>query len=290
MPALVTPFNANDEVDKTAVRWLCRNVIDSGARSLICVGSLGEFTSLTDEERSTVIKCIVDEANGKVPVIAGVGAASTKIAVKIAKQAEDIGADAVSVLAPFYFNIGDAAVRSHYEEIASSLGIPVLIYNFPGTTKVTMSPELIAKLAENENIIGIKNSVDSLTHLRQIIRSTAAFRSKFLVIAGLEEYLIAGFLLGAAGSVSGISNFVCKTMVEIYNLCASGNITAASDMYNKIIIPLKELAPPPEPVGALKVGASLVGPVNARVRLPLLEPPASTREKMKAILVENGIV
>ena len=167
MPALVTPFTKSDEVDTNGSRWLCRNAIDGGVHAVVCAGSLGEFPCLTDEERRAVIKAVVDEANGKVPVIAGVGSGSTKISVMIAKEAADIGVDAIEALPPYYFNIGDDAVYAHYEKLASSVNVPVIIYNFPGTTKVNMSPALIARLADVPNIVGIKNSVDSFLHLRR---------------------------------------------------------------------------------------------------------------------------
>lgn len=292
MPALVTPFTKSDEVDTQASRWLVRNAIDSGVHALICMGSLGEFPSLTDEERKTVIKTVVDEANGRVPVIAGVGSGSTKTSIIMTNEAADIGVDAVEALPPFYFNIGDEAVFQHYEKLASSAKVPVFIYNFPGTTKVTMSPALVARLAELPNIIGIKNSVDSLIHLRSIIRSTREIskRKPFAVFCGIEDYLIPGMLLGATGTVSGFSNFIPKVIVQIYENCKNGRITEAFDLYNNIVAPLKELAPPPEPVGALKTGASLFGSVNTTVRLPLLDPAKDTGAKMKAILQKEGLL
>lgn len=290
IPSLVTPFTKSDAVDEKGVRWLCRNAIDKGVHSIICVGSLGEFPCLTDDERRSVIKAVVDEANGEVPIIAGVGAASTKLAISMAREAANIGVEMVLVLPPFYFNIGDEAVIAHYESVASSINVPVMIYNFPGTTKVTMTPALIERLANVENIIGIKSSVDSLLHLRQIIRSTRNSRKPFAIMAGLEEYLIPAMLLGAKGAVSGLSNFVPKVWVDIYDLCMKGDVAKAYDIYNKIVIPLKELAPPPEPIGALKTGASLIGPIDPRVRLPLLDPPKGTREKMEIVLKEHGIL
>jgi 4-hydroxy-tetrahydrodipicolinate synthase len=290
MPALVTPFTKSDDVDISGSRWLCRNAIDNGVHAVVCAGSLGEFPSLTDDERRQVIKAVVDEANGKVPVIAGVGSGSTKTSIIIAKEAKDIGVDAIEALPPFYFNIGDEAVYAHYEKLAQAVDVPIMIYNFPGTTKVNMSPGLIARLADVPNIIGIKNSVDSLIHLRQILRSTRNSKKPFAVLSGIEDYLIAGMLLGIKGTVSGLSNFVPKTVVDIYENCKKGKIMEASDIYNRIVSPLKELTPPPEPVGALKTGASLFGPINTAVRLPLLPPAPDTEARMQAFLQNEGIL
>ena len=292
MPALVTPFTKSDEIDESALRWLARNAIEGGVHGVICSGSLGEFPCLTDEERQKVIKTVVDETNGKVPVIAGVGSGSTKIAITLAREAADIGVDAIEALPPFYFNIGDEAVLTHYQKLASSANVPIIIYNFPGTTKVVMSPALIAKLAEIPNIIGIKNSVDSLIHLKQIVRNTREVSKKkpFAVLCGIEDYLVPGMLLGVKGTVSGFSNFIPKVLVQMYDYCISGKVTEAAELYNRIVAPLKDLAPPPEPVGALKTGASIFGPVNTAVRLPLLDPPKDTVAKMKAILQQEGLL
>lgn len=292
MPALVSPFTKSDEIDTTAMRWLTRNAIDAGVHAVICSGSLGEFPCLTDEERQTVIKTVVDEANGRVPVIAGVGSGSTKTGILLGREAADLGVDAIEALPPYYFNIGDEAVIAHYEKLASSINVPIIVYNFPGTTKVVMSPALIAKLAEIPNIIGIKNSVDSLIHLKQIIRNTreVSKRKAFAVLCGIEDYLVPGMLLGAKGTVSGFSNFIPKVLVRMYENCVSGKILEAAELYNRIVAPLKDLTPPPEPVGALKTGASLFGPVNTAVRLPLLNPPKDTAERMKSILQHEGLL
>lgn len=292
MPALVTPFTSSDEIDTNALRWLAGRAVENGVHSVICTGSLGEFPSLTDEERRLVQRTVVDEVNGRVPVIAGVGSGSTKTAIIIAREAADIGVDAVEALPPFYFNIGDEAVFRHYEKLASSVSVPVFIYNFPGTTKVSMSPALVARLAEIPNIVGIKNSVDSLTHLRSIILSTreVSKRKPFAVLCGIEDYLIPGLLLGAKGTVSGFSNFIPRVLVQIYDNCVNGKVVEAADLYNRVVGPLKEIALPPEPVGALKMGASLFGPVNTSVRLPLLDPPMETAMKMKTILQREGLL
>jgi 4-hydroxy-tetrahydrodipicolinate synthase len=289
MPALVTPYTKSDEVDTNGSRWLCRNAIDNGVHAVVCVGSLGEFPNLLDEERRLVIKTVVDEANGKVPVIAGVGSGSTKTSLVLAKEAGDIGVDAIEALPPFYYNIGDEAVYAHYEKLASSSKVPVIIYNFPGTTKVNMSPALIGRIAEIPNIIGIKNSYDSFLHLKQIVRSTRNSKT-FSVFAGIEDYLVPGMLVGVKGTVSGFSNFIPKTIVQIYDNCVAGKIKEAAEIYNTIVSPLKEMTPPPEPVGALKTGASLYGPINTAVRLPLLDPPKDTKANMSAFLKSKGLL
>jgi dihydrodipicolinate synthase/N-acetylneuraminate lyase len=282
-PALVSPYTSEGEFDKRAFGWLCNNCIDHGAHGLILAGSLGEFPNLRPEEWEAEVAIAVDHANGKVPVLVGASSASTDASIRLAKKAKDGGADAAMILPPFYYQVSDEAVYRHYSAVTHAVDLPVVIYNFPATTKVNLTPQFIARLAGMDGIIGIKNSFDSLVHLREIIRLTRNAKG-FSVIAGMEDYLIPGLLLGAGGSVSGLSNFVPQVMVKIYEAFMRGDVGEASDMFNRIVVPLKALAPPPEPISALKIGASLIGPVGTKVRLPLLDAPEGTREAMKEFL------
>src|SRR5208283_433320 len=131
IPALVTPYTKTNEVDVAALRWLVRNAIESGAHGLMVVGSLGEFPNLTQAERALVIRSAVEEADGRVPIIAGIGSSSTGMAVAYAKDAAENGADFLLSLPPYYYNVGEAAVYSHYETIAAAVDLPVVLYNFP---------------------------------------------------------------------------------------------------------------------------------------------------------------
>jgi 4-hydroxy-tetrahydrodipicolinate synthase len=290
IPALVTPYTKSDEVDVGAIKWLVRNAIDNEVYGLMVVGSLGEFPSLTQAERALVIAAAAEEANGKVPIIAGIGSASTKMAIAFAKDAAENGADFLLALPPYYYNISDQAIYAHYESIASAVELPIILYNFPGTTKINLTPAMIAKLAQIDNIVGLKNSVDSLIHLRQVLSLMRDSKKPFSVLAGMEDYMLVGLLLGAKGTVSGLGNFIPGTLVRIYNDFMRGKVLEASELFNRVVVPLKSLAPPPEPIGALKMGASLMGPVNTAVRAPLTAATEETRNAMKAFLEKEGLL
>jgi len=289
IPALVTPFTAHDEFDGRAFAWLCRNCLDSGVHGIVLGGSLGEFALLTEAERLAAIRVAVHEADGKVPVIAGANSPSTAEAVRLAKSAKDEGADVVLVLPPYYYQVSEEAVFRHYDSIAHAVDIPVMIYNFPGTTKVSMSPPFVARLARIDGVVGIKNSVDSLIHLRELVRLAGGIKT-FSIVPGMEDYLLPGLLLGAKGTVSGFSNMIPRVMVQIYDDFQSGNVKRAAETFNRIVVPLKGYAPPPEPISALKIGASLVGPVGTRVRPPLADAPAGTREAMEKLMREMDLL
>ena len=286
---MVTPFTSKDELDVKGFRWICDNAISSGVHGLILNGSLGEFVSLRQGERQKIIEVAVEAASGKLPVIVGVGNAATNMAVDLAKEAAGLGADYLMVLPPFYYQIGDDALFAHYKTVADSVDIPTIIYNFPGTTKVNINPALVAKLADSTSIVGIKNSVDSLIHLRELVRLTAG--KNFSVLSGMEDYLLPGLLLGTKGTASGFSNFIPQVLVKIYDDFNRGDVKKASDLFNKVVVPLKALAPPPEPISALKIGVKLVsGVTTSHVRLPMVDAHPDTEKKMGAILRDNGLI
>jgi 4-hydroxy-tetrahydrodipicolinate synthase len=290
LPAMVTPFTSDDRFDEKGFRWICENSLRAGVHGFIVNGSLGEFPSLRPAERRRVIELAVEVASGKqIPVMVGVGSASTNEAVDRAKEASELGADCLLVLPPFYYQVGEDALFSHFKTVAESVDVPVVMYNFPGTTKVNLSPALVARLADTGRIVGIKNSVDSLIHLRELVRLTAG--KKFDVLSGMEDYLLPGLLLGTKGTASGFSNFIPQVLVEIYESFMKGDVRRSSDLFNKIVVPLKALAPPPEPISALKIGVKLVsGITTSHVRLPLVDAPPGTEKMMGVILKENGLI
>ncbi len=154
-----------------------------------------------------------------------------------------------------------------------------------------MSPDLVARLAGLEGIVGIKNTVDSVLHLSEVVRVTKAKRKSFSVLAGMEEYLIPGLLLGAQGSVSGLSNFIPQILVQIYNKVMENRIDEATALFNRVLIPLKALAPPPELVSALKLGVKIVSDkTTAIVRPPLESAPEITETEIRDFLRQAGLV
>jgi 4-hydroxy-tetrahydrodipicolinate synthase len=287
---MVTPFTSRDEVDTAGLKWIVNNCIRAGAHSIIVNGSLGEFTNLSGTERSLVIRTVIEEVGGRIPVSVGVGSPGTQNAVELAREAAEMGADNLLVLPPFYFQIGEEAVFAHFKTIAESVDVPIVIYNFPGTTKITLSPSLVARLAQVDGVIGVKNSFDSVVHLRELVRLTREIKT-FSVISGMEDLLLPGLLLGARGTVSGLSNFVPQTLVEIYDKFQRGDVKGAAELFNNVVVPLKVLAPAPEPISALKMGVKAVsGITTARVRYPLLDAPVGTEEKMTTFLKEKGLI
>jgi dihydrodipicolinate synthase/N-acetylneuraminate lyase len=160
MPAMVTPFDERGEVDLVATEAVIERFIEAGVDGISPLGSTGEFSHLTGEERKRFAKEVVRIVAGRVPLVVGVGAAGTKEMVELARHAESAGADAVLVVSPFYWKIGEEALFKHFATVAESVGIPVVIYNLPMLTGIDLSPSLIARIAEEcPNAVGLKDTV-----------------------------------------------------------------------------------------------------------------------------------
>ncbi len=160
MPAMVTPFDERGEVDLAATEAVIERFIEAGVDGISPLGSTGEFSHLTGEERKRFAKEVVRIVAGRVPLVVGVGAAGTKEMVELARHAEGAGADAVLVVSPFYWKVGEEALFKHFATVAESVGIPVVIYNLPMLTGIDLSPSLIARIAEEcPNAVGLKDTV-----------------------------------------------------------------------------------------------------------------------------------
>ena len=189
MPALVTPFTYDQKaVDEEKLRLLVNRCIENGVHGVVACGTTGEFTSLTVEERKRVVKIVVDEVNGKVPVIAGTGASSTQQAVELTKHAKDAGVQAALVVTPYFLTVSDRGIYDHYSTIASTVDIPLILYNIPQCTGNALSWQLVEDLAQLPNIVALKDSSTQLTLTMSVLEKV---REKINVLCGNDELVTA---------------------------------------------------------------------------------------------------
>ncbi|MGC9347675.1 MAG: 4-hydroxy-tetrahydrodipicolinate synthase, partial [Anaerolineae bacterium] len=225
IPAMVTPFDEDEQLNEDVLRQLVNHLIDGGVHGLFPTGSQGEFYALTPAERARVWEIVVDETAGRVPVYAGTGAATTREVIALNRLAEEAGVDAVSVLTPFFISPTQAELYSHYTAIADATSLPVLLYNNPGRTGgLNLSAELVTRLAEHPNIAGIKDSSGDLTLTIEYIRRTG---DNFTVLLGRDTLIYAGLLHGAKGSITATANVMPSLVVEIYNAFVNGDLAGA---------------------------------------------------------------
>lgn len=224
IPAMVTPLDDTDRINERVLQTLVRYLLDAGVHGLFAVGSQGEFYALTAEEKQTITELVVRETSGRVPVYIGTGAVTTKESILLTAMAEKAGADAVSVITPCYISPSEEELYEHYAAIARSTTLPVLLYSNPGRTHVNMSPKLVHKLSEIDNIVGIKDSSGDLSLAAQYIRNTSA---RFSVLMGRDTLIYGALMYGARGAIAATANVAPKLVVDIYEAYVRGDFEQA---------------------------------------------------------------
>jgi 4-hydroxy-tetrahydrodipicolinate synthase len=224
---MITPFTPAGEVDAEALRGFVDWQIGQGIHGLIPLGSTGEFLSLDDDEKVLVAETVITQAAGRVPVLIGTGAEDTREVVRLSRRAEKMGADGVMIIPPFYSTPTDDELVHHYKTVADAISLPVMVYNNPATANVDLKPALVARLAEIDNCLYIKESTLEVTRVRDIIRLCGDRMTVFGGILGFES-----FVEGAQGWVAVASNVVPQPMARIFSLVADeGGINAARKLY-----------------------------------------------------------
>ena len=225
IPAMATPFSADGDLNEKALRQLTRYLIQGGVHGLFATSSQGEFWALTPNEKQRVWEIVLDEAEGRVPVYAGTGGVTTREVRELNRRAEAAGVDAVSIITPFYVRPTEVELEAHYCAIAEATSLPVLLYNNPGRTGgVNLSAELVARLAEVDNIVGVKDSSGDLTLTTEYIRLTP---EDFAVLSGRDTLIFAGLVHGTKGAIAATANVVPALVVEIYEAFHAGEMERA---------------------------------------------------------------
>jgi len=286
IPAMVTPFDDNDRVNEKVLRRLVRYLIEGGVHGLFPIGSQGEFYALDKEEKKKIIETVVDEVNGKVPVYAGTGAITTKEAITLTQIAEKAGADAVSVITPFFISPSQEELYEYYLSIAKSTNLPVLLYNNPGRTGVNLSAELVERLSKIDNIVGIKDSSGNLTLTTEYIRTTP---DNFSVLCGRDTLIFATLLSGGKGSIAATANVVPKLVVEIYEAFVNGDIEKARKAQFKLA-PLRLAFNLGSFPIVVKEALNLIGINVGSARAPIKSLSEDKKETLKSVLKELGLL
>jgi 4-hydroxy-tetrahydrodipicolinate synthase len=275
IPAMVTPMTADEEVCYSSLEKLVDDLIVAGVHGLIALGSTGEFYALTPQERRDVLKCVIGKTAGRVPVIAGTNAASTREVVAYSREAEALGADAVMVAAPYYSLPQPDELLEHFRLVDQAVGIPIMLYNFPGRTGVDMKPDLIEKLTGFKNIRYVKESTGETWRLTDIMLRCS---DRVGVFAGGDGVAFESLALGCCGWVAGVGNVCPREHVEVYELMVKKNYEAARAKFRSIY-PLLSLA---ENSGKylqyVKAGCKIVGRDVGPPRRPMLPATAADIE------------
>ncbi len=283
--ALVTPFK-DDSVDEVAFRDFVDWQIAEGTHGLVPVGTTGESPTLSHDEHRQVVEWCVDQARGRVPVIAGAGSNSTAEAIELSKHAEKAGADAVLIVTPYYNKPTQEGLYQHYKAINGAIGIPIIIYNIPGRSVVDMSLDTMKRLYQLKNIIGIKDATNDLTRVSQ---QRGALSADFDQLSG-ENITALGFMShGGHGWISVTSNVAPRLCADFQDACLGGDYSAALAIQDKLaplhISLFAETSPSP-----VKYALSLIGKCSPTVRLPMVVASERTQAQVREAMIHAGLI
>jgi len=283
--ALVTPFK-NGSVDEKAFRELVDWQIAEGTKGLVPVGTTGESPTLSHEEHRSVVEWCVDQARGRVPVVAGAGSNSTKEAIDLAQHAEKAGADAVLVVTPYYNKPTQEGLYQHFKAIDDAIGIPIIIYNIPPRSVIDMSVETMKRLWELKNIAGVK---DATANVVRVSQQRAAMGPDFNQLSG-EDATALGFMAhGGHGCISVTSNVAPRLCAEFQVSCLKGDYASALKVQDKLMPLHTALFIETNPAPA-KYALSLLGKCAETVRLPMVTVAEKTRAAVREAMVHAGLM
>ncbi|MFJ8237626.1 4-hydroxy-tetrahydrodipicolinate synthase [Ureibacillus sp. NPDC094379] len=266
LTAMVTPFDANGEIDYTATGNLVNYLIANGTEGLIVAGTTGESPTLSNEEKIELFKFVVKVVDGRIPVIAGTGSNNTRASIQLTQQAENVGVDGVMLVVPYYNKPSQEGLYLHFKAIAESTTLPVMLYNVPGRTSVNMTPETVIRLSNIKNIVAIKEASGSLDAMAEIVNKTP---EGFSLYSGDDALTLPALSVGAIGVISVAAHIIGNEMQAMIEKYQSGQFEAAAADHRNLLPIMKALfaAPNPTPV---KAALNLNGIPVGGVRLPMI--------------------
>ncbi len=281
-PALPTPFSEQGEVDGAAFEHFCDLQIRAGATALVVCGTTGEAPTLRPAEYHILVRIAVDVANGQVPVIAGAGSNSTAHAIELSKGAEAAGADAILSVVPYYNKPTQTGMAAHFSAIAQSTGLPIFLYDVPSRTGVGLADDTIARLAEQPQIIGLKDATGDMT---RVVRLRSMLGSDFRLLSGDDATALAFIAEGGNGCISVTSNVAPGLCRSMYLTCRHGQIFNARRWAAPVAKLTAALFCETNPV-PLKYTLSLLGLISPKVRLPLVELSDASKAEVAAMTAQ----
>ncbi len=285
LPALVTPFK-DGKVDEKAFRAHVGWVIDEGSHGIVPVGTTGESPTLTHDEHKRVVEWAIEEARGRVPVMAGAGSNNTAEAIDFSRHAEKAGAQGLLHVTPYYNKPSQEGLYQHFKAIAQATSLPIFIYNIPPRSVVEMSVETMARLAEIPNIVGVK---DATMKLDRVSAQRQACGKDFIQLSGEDGTALAHMAHGGHGCISVTANVAPRLCAEFQNACLAGNYAKALEIQDKLFPLHQALFVEPNPAPS-KAALALLGRMSDEVRLPMVPASAATRETLKKALVHAGLM
>lgn len=278
--ALVTPFDGDGKVDESAVRRLARRQIEAGVHFLVPCGTTGESPTLSADERVRIVELVVEEAGGRVPVLAGAGGYDTREVIHIGRRMQHAGADGLLSVTPYYNKPTPEGLYQHYRAIAEAVQLPIIVYNVPGRTGVNVDPATLVRLSTIPGIAGVKEASGNMGQICEVCRSVPA---DFVILSGDDSLTLPVMSVGGHGIISVASNGMPVEMARMVGYAEAGDFAAAQRLHNTLMpfmtVNFVEANPIP-----IKAAMAMMGLIEERYRLPMVPPQHASRQKIAAVL------
>ena len=284
--ALVTPFKQNLSLDEESLRALVRRQIADGIHFLVPCGTTGESPTLTHSEHLRVVEITLEEAKGKVPVMAGCGGYSTAEVIALARELEAMGADGLLSVTPYYNKPTQEGLYQHYRAIASATRLPIVVYSVQGRTGVNVEPLTLRRLAAIDNVVGVKEASGNISQMASVVYHVP---SDFAVLSGDDSITIPLIALGGRGVISVASNEIPGPMAQIARKALDGDFAGARAVQRQYL-PLMEVNFVESNPGPVKYAMARMGLLEPVWRLPLVPPSEASRKKIDAVLEQCGLL
>ncbi len=282
--ALVTPHRADGSIDEKKIRELIDFQIENGTDGIVPCGCTGEAATLSYEEQKRLITITVEAVNKQVPVVAGTGSNNTREALELTKHAKKAGADGALLITPYYNKPTPEGQYRHYEKIAKEVDIPIVLYNVPSRTGISMLPETVARLSKIDNIVAIKEASGKLDQVSQILSLC-----DITVLSGEDSLNTPMISVGAKGVISVAANIIPEEIKEMVDSALNGKYEEAKKIHLKLMPIFKELFIETNPI-PVKTALSLMDKIEANWRLPLCEMTSGNLTKFKGVLKKAGLI
>ncbi|HEY1392769.1 MAG TPA: 4-hydroxy-tetrahydrodipicolinate synthase [Methylibium sp.] len=284
--ALITPMHEDGSVDYPALRKLIDWHIAEGTDCIGVVGTTGESPTVNVEEHCEIIRISVEQAKGRVPIMAGAGGNSTREAIELSKYAKQVGADCTLQVVPYYNKPTQEGIYQHFKAIAEAVDIPVVLYNVPGRSVADMQHETVLRLAQVPGIVGIKEATGNLDRAAWLIKQAP---KGFAIYSGDDQTAIGLMLLGGQGNVSVTANVAPRAMHELCMAAIAGDAKTAREIHMRLLAVHRHLFTEPNPI-PVKWALARMGKCGGAIRLPLTPPTAATQAAMEQAMLEAGLL
>jgi 4-hydroxy-tetrahydrodipicolinate synthase len=285
IPAMVTPLNEDETLNEVALRRLVNHLIEGGVSGLFALGSQGEFWAFDRLETRRVLEIVVDETRGRLPVYGGTTGITTRETIALTRMAKEAGVDAVSILTPYFVSPNQEELYQHFLSTAKAVSLPILLYNNPARTGVKLMPDTVERLAQVENIVGIKDSSGDLSLTAEYVQRTP---DEFAVLMGRDTLILAGLLYGCAGAIAATANVAPHLVADIFERFRAGDMVGA-------LAAQERLAPLRQAFGwgtfpvVVKEASDLIGLAAGPARGPVKPLSRERREMLAGVLAALGV-